>query len=367
LQDFLSNTKPIYDETPRMRWCHNKEYEVKGGYIIPKVNGDPIDYNPFDFYEKTTEKLYSESPHQVFSSIDLSNKRSIESFYYKYGPLGFYHKNIIKLVTYNPLFSKFRFPEGIPIAAVSREGLNMDVDWMLHTFDDLISKYRIPKNKFKDVNQDNIWLNLSGIEIEPCDPSESLNDFMEACNQFKWIMDLNSNLERANYTELRQLLKSTGTITGYNIDDANDKQISRTVSSLIFSSIYCELDKSVSPALDWDETGYRLSRNVTWNCDSLLTSMYLMLLLDITKSKFNTKCRKCGKWFTSVRSHGEYCSGSCKFTSNKENQKYNKELLKKDEVVSMLMEDKTISEICKTTGLRKKTIEKWKTELERNV
>jgi hypothetical protein len=357
-------TKPTYKETPKMNWFNKKPYNVKNGFIVPKDENIHSKYNPFDLYENETEKRYSKSPHQIFANLDISNNKNIEDFYYNFGPLGFYNRDVIKLVTYNPIFANFKFPEGLPIAAVSRTPISVDyADFELLPLDDLTEKYHIPKEKFIKANTEDILLQIP--DINSFDTWESIKDFKDAQKTFSWLMALNSNLERKSIEKLKELFVINNIDTGYEIKDASDKEILYTAANFIWFFINSELENKLSPLLVWDNVENKLSRSIVWRCESLLTSMYLMLLIDITKSKFNVKCSQCGNWFYAERSHGEYCSSNCKHSANKENSKYKTECLKKDKVLHLLKLGTSIIQISKSESIRKKTIEKWiKEEME---
>lgn len=385
--------KLTYEEIPKMRWRNNKAFKIHDGLIVPEEDGDYSTYEPFALYEKEEQK-YSGSPHQIFSNIDTSDNRSIESFYKDFGPLGFYDRDVIKLVQHIS-----RSSEGSQIVAKVRDSMNRSNNFKQLSLDDLKSKYHIANNKFENVTTKDVLPQAPTIkcidtsesikdffkhdhhdvdgdkeildpaiilheihDIDSFDTCEYLEDFKEAHEKFTWVMNLNSNLEHRNANKLKELLLSDNTYIEYDLQKANDERIFSEASKYISYNINIQLNETVSVALSMHDSQKKLSRNIVWRCKSLITAMWLMLLLDITKSKFNAKCPECGKWFYAERSHGIYCGTNhniCKYRANKRNQKYKAEFLKKDTVINLLRKEISIQEICKSEGIRKKTIQKW--------
>ncbi|MCB2291573.1 hypothetical protein LGK97_17770 [Clostridium sp. CS001] len=138
-----------------------------------------------------------------------------------------------------------------------------------------------------------------------------------------------------------------------------EEQILSEALKYINFYISTQLSETVSLAPAIGDAKNTLPRNIVWRCKSLIDAMWLMLLLDRTKSKFNVKCSHCGNWFYSERSHGLYCGTACKRSANTETQIYKAECLKKNSVMNLLSQGKSISEIGKLEKIRKKTIEKW--------
>ncbi|HEY5588535.1 MAG TPA: hypothetical protein VIK86_06220 [Candidatus Paceibacterota bacterium] len=369
LKNSDDDQKLTYEERPTMIWRNNKVYKIKDGFLVPEEKGEYSSYKPFDLYEsKSNDLRYSGSPHQIFADVDISDNESIEDFYCKFGPLGFYDRDVIKLITYNPTRSNFKFPSGLPIAAVLRNRVNSNSNSELLPLEDLKKKFHIPDEKFREKNINDVLFEIP--DINSFDTWESLKSFKEAHEEFNWIMNLNSNLENKNAENLKKLLLlSKYPLIEDDIKGATDEQIFRQAATYIYFSINIRLKETVSVSLSFAPTKdpkkdpiLNLSRDIVWRCKSLISAMWLMLLLDITKSKFNAKCAECGKWFYAKRSHGLYCGTNnniCKYRANKRNQKYKSESLKKDTVMNLLSQGSSKQAICKSEGIRKKTIEKW--------
>jgi len=340
------------------------------------------------------EFKYSGSPHQIFANIDVSDNESIEAFYKDFGPLGFYNRDVIALVQPNSKSSK-----GIPIVAIVRDSINRSNNFRLLSLEELKEKYHIANKKVKNITTDDVLFQMPSDEcidtsesikdffkddegddegddeilnpddilheipvIDSFNAWESLEDFKEAHGIFTWVMNLVINLEHKNVQKLKELIFSDNIHIAYDPKIPMEEHILSEASRHINFNISTQLNDTVSPTSSMDELGNNLSRDITWKCKSLITAMWLMLLLDITKSKYNSKCANCGKWFYAGRPHGLYCGNTCKYRANKRNQKYKAEHLKKDNVMKLLRQGTSIEKVIKLKGIRKKTIEKWMKE-----
>lgn len=337
------------EDYPKARLYRRQNYYIENGFVIPISESQKESYNPFNEYGKEG-KRYNKSPHHVFASIDINNKEEIEWFYYNYGPLGLYKKEIRCLANYDPSFSHiFKLPDDSPVVGVQR------FSSMLVPMNELVEEWHIPISKLPipDTNGDYIPVD----EVTPNDTWEKHDDFIDECLKFKWIMDLKEAYDKKEIERIKELLKSKP--LSYDIEQADAKRIMFSASSYIVYTINSEIEHMVTPLLNWDDNGYGISKNITWRCENLLSSLYMMILLDITRGAYTFKCPKCNKWFDAQRLETTYCSPSCQTSSKEERKRENIELKKKDEVLKLLSEGKSISEVSSLLKVRKKTINEW--------
>lgn len=302
----------------KMEWYKSGEdgrplYFIAKGYIRTLPDRNVVLYNPLELYKENPIDRHSDNLHHVFANINLLNNKAIAEFYNKYGPLGLYEREVFNIVSFPPHLSHL-YP--MPSKRVGESWIDSPiagVKWNsneLMPLRDLQKKYHISNDKLILPNPgDKI---LKTINITALDTWESLKEFKEMCKNFKALMALIVLLFKKE-TDIKNIKTILSDDLLINIADFNDKEVLHYASHYVRREIAMNIENRVSPSLEIDDTGYRLSNKIIWKCDSLLTCMYLMAYCDITRGANLKRCEreKCRKWFESSRKETEYCSVKC--------------------------------------------------------
>lgn len=286
-------------DTIKGRW-HRRKFYIDRGFIKPVPGWRVDDYNPFDFYRPGER----DNLHYIFASLDLGDEAAIEGFCSRFGLLGFFNRKILKIVSDNPSRAhRFNLPGNSPYAGVqktSRELMSMD---------ELIETFHIPEEKFpKPKEEDDVVIPNPRITV--LDTWESVKDFQEECTTFRWIMDLQDAISEKDIPKIRELFHNR---KYGEVDKDDDTSVLLSATVAVMWAVNGELENMVSPSLAFDDSSSGISKNITWRCDSLLTSLYMMIFLDITRGVLTKRCEfeKCRRYFEASGPEVKYCTPSC--------------------------------------------------------
>lgn len=292
----MSTTHP---DNLKSSWFKQKYY-IDGGYLKPAPGQTPTRYNPMSLYKpSTTDQRVTSSLHHLFANIDSSNESEIEKFYTTYGPLGLFEEDIVNLVAFSPdLEHIYPMPKESPIAGVQRFSNE------LMPISDLQRRYHIPEDKLPFAFKGESF--IPSTEVSSRDTWESLEDFRKELVKFRRIVNLRIALADKDIKQIKILFSDRKLQ-----DDLTDKELLLITSGQILWDINSAMENRVYPILDFDDVGYGISKSITWQCDSLLTALYAMVFLDISRGALMKRCGKCGVYFESMRPNTKYCSPSC--------------------------------------------------------
>ena len=333
-----------YPDELKIRW-YKQKYYLDQGFLKPIIGGRRDEYNPFDLYKQGNRAF--DSLHFKFADLNLKDDTAIESFYSRYGPLGFFNREILKVVSYNPsLTHLFKLPNSSPVAGVHRFSDE------LIPMDDLIDKFHIPTSKLPIPNENDVVMPIS--EISSFDTWESVDEFKRECASFKMIVDFRHAVAKQNYPLIRKILLENCSNPD-EIRSYDNGQLLANANFFIIAYVNTELDNMVSPCLDFDQSSLGISKNITWRCNSLLTALYMMLFVDITRGASTCRCsnEKCRRRFEPVKPGTKYCCPSCQTTAKTRRSR------KKSEVVSLWSQGKSPEEISNIINIDINQIKQW--------
>ncbi|MHB1406708.1 MAG: hypothetical protein ACYCV0_14105 [Desulfitobacteriaceae bacterium] len=287
-------------------WFRQKYY-IDGGYIKPFTGQTPQRYNPLDFYKPSTPGHRStDSLHHKFANLDLSKESEIEGFYTNYGPLGLFERDIINVVAFQPdLQNIYRMPDISPVAGVQRFSNE------LVPLDELINRYHIPEDKLPIPKPGDLVMPIT--EITALDTLERLEDFKAEVLRYRRTLDLRYSLADKDTGKLRDILvQDRHPSTRKNVLEMNETELLITASGLVLWEVNGAMENRVHPRLTFNSSGYEISKEITWDCDSLLTALYVMIFLDISRGALTRRCLKCNQYFEPEpsRPNTKYCSPS---------------------------------------------------------
>ncbi len=283
----------------RGTWYRQKYY-IEDGFIKP-YGGNIEAYNPFDFYKEGNREW--NNLHHAFARIDLENEQEIEGFCSKFGLLGLFNREISKVVSY-------RHGNDLYYAGVPRRSDE------LMPMDKLISKFHIDRERFsgpKETMDKDGYTLLQDNRITALDTWELVGDFKRECRRFKWIIDIQAAVADNDIFKIKELLKESDSPVYHDLAKETGKRVLLVANGVIMWHINQELENMVSPLLTFDDKSNRISKSVMWRCESLLTSLYTMLFLDITRGALTRRCKKadCGRFFEAANASVKYCDSSC--------------------------------------------------------
>jgi hypothetical protein len=302
------------------RW-YRKKYYIDDGFIKPVPGARVEPYNIFDFYLPGNRQR--DSIHQIFASVDLNDDKAITGFYTRFGPLGLYNREIIKIVAFPPnLRHIYRMPESSPVAGVQR-----DINELM-PMDMLMGKYHIPRDVFPIPIEGDLV--LPDKKVATLDTWEPVDKFREECIRFRWILELRNAIADKNIMEIKELLESSNNQLYRNaVKGKDDNGLLYIATGAVMWAVNGEMENRVTPLLMFDERD-GISKKISWRCDSLLTALYTMIFLDITRGVLTRRCEneKCTKFFEAGNPKVRFCSTSCQ--SAVKTQRYRDKKGKKD-------------------------------------
>lgn len=286
------------------RWYRQKYY-IDRGFIKPAPGWKVDDYNPFDFYRRGERER--DNLHHIFASLDVDDDAAIEGFCSRFGLLGLFNREILKVVSYSPVMAHlFKLPENSPYIGVQRF---LDV---LMPMDELMDTFHIPEEKFLLPKQDDLVMPDTRITV--LDTWESVKDFKRECITFRWIIDLQNAITDKDIPKIRELFRNSDSrVYQAAAGEHDDTRILLGATGAVMWAVNGELENMVSPLLTFDDASNGISKNITWRCDSLLTSLYMMIFLDITRGVLTKRCEfeKCRRYFEASGPEVKYCTPSC--------------------------------------------------------
>lgn len=286
----------------KANWYRQKYY-IDKGYLKPAPEAVVGEYNPFDFYR--TGNRIKDNLHHLFAGVDLSDEKEIVAFYSKYGPLGLYNRDILKIVAFPPYQSHlYPMPEKSPVAGVQR------FTGELIPLPEIVAKYNIPMGKLPVPPKGDLVISEARPTI--LDTWESVKDFKYECERFKWVMELQSFIPGKDLPSIRRLFEESSNEAFWKVAKEKDEtKILLTATGFVLWTINQELVYRAYPYLTFDESSTGISKDIFWQCESLLTAMYAMLLKDITRGVLSRKCEKCSQFFEAKNPDIKFCSISC--------------------------------------------------------
>ncbi len=301
------------------RW-YRKKYYIDDGFLKPVPGARVEPYNIFDFYFPGNRQR--DSIHQIFASLDLNDDKAITGFCTRFGLLGFYDREIIKILAFPPNQHNYQMPKSSPVAGVQR-----DIDELM-PMDMLIKKYHIPKDRLPIPGEGDLV--LPDKKVTTLDTCEPVDKFREECVRFRWILDLRNAIADKNIRNIRNILESSNNQLYRNaVARKDDDGLLYIATGAVMWAVNGEMENRVTPLLMFDERD-GISKNISWRCDSLLTALYTMIFLDITRGVLTKRCEneRCAKFFEAGNPKVRFCSTSCQ--SAAKTQRYRDKKGKKD-------------------------------------
>lgn len=295
--------------------CKKRHYYLEGGFIRPIKDSPPVDYNPFDFYINGDKD--KDSLHRQFANIDLSNEDEILGFYNKYGSLGLFqskYSNIVTLPDYE-----------IKNYNLSSVYITNKTSSSLVPIGDVINTYKIDEDIIPQIDENGDFKDKDGylvtFNVDACYTSEEIEEFKKFCNEFRIILDLKFALENKDYEDIKRLLVLYSKGCKDDIENNNEEKLLSSASTAIIITMIEYIEGMVNPLLQWNSQGTGISKDITWRCKTLLSSIYMMLFMDITSGNLTKKCKniKCkNKYFEANKSKktNVYCSDKCRISDN---------------------------------------------------
>lgn len=326
---------------------YRKKYYTDRGFLKPDPDSKAEHYNPFDFYNFSLDGRVADYLHHKFANLDLNDEAKIENFYSSYGPLGLFNREIAKIVTFTPNIIFTPISEKFFVAGVQRHSDDlMSTEEMSHLF-------HISEEKILDFKKGNFtdW----DVRLTALDTWESIKDLKKECLLFRWLLDLQDAIFEDNILRIRDLFKqSDNKVYQDRSEKSDDKGILLSASNTVIWMINAELQNMVSPLLSLN--GLKISKKVTWRCDSLLSSLYMMLFIDITRGVHTKRCthKKCGKYFESSTKENKYCTEACERKARQ--QRYRERI---ENATRLYHEGKTVKDIAKEVGTEESQVVKW--------
>lgn len=318
------------------------------GRLINLVPGSKEEYyNPFDFYREGNRNI--DNLHHVFASINTTDSDKIVAFFNSYGPLGIIGRDIMKITRPYKLNGK---QTGLLV-------VRHDSDELIPIME-FLEDYDIPVSTFgsKLINAHQI---PSLLEVSMFS-GESIDRFAFHHERFCWTLDMLtalflkdeesiSKLLNDSRPAITELIASTSVHQGEYTSTAEKHAVAM---GIIVTHINMELANRTSVKVSVDNAFRSISKEQEWSFDSLLTALYLMVMMDIKRGVISRSCEACGRYFETNRSDIQYCSSKCQSRINTR-----KHLHSKQQVIDMAFAGDTVEEIAIKTGREITQIESW--------
>ena len=332
------------------QWFKNKYFH--DGETISIVPGGQVEYyDPFSFYKEGNR--VKDNLHHIFASIDVSNHSKIVDFYNDYGPLGIIGRDIVKIMR-----------------SCSSEGKRTGILVVSHDSDELmpvrqfLEEYDVPIEEF--VNKYLKKKVIPSLREVSVYTGESIERFRYHHERFRWTLDMLTAVFLDNQDWIAKLLAdkrpsiaSLAALTGKKVYGSEAEQHAVAID-IVMNHINNELANRGSVKVSADK-GYRsVSKDLEWSFDSLLTVMYLMVVMDIQRGVVSRHCEACDGYFETNRADIKYCTPKCQSRMNTR-----KHLEEKRKVLEMAAAGESTKKIAAKTGKKAEQIKKWILEAER--
>jgi len=324
-----------------------RPYILDEEVIKPLPGGKEGYYNPLDFYQAGNRSR--DNLHHVFASIDTNDPEQVVSFYNNYGTLGIIGRDIVKIT--RPYKVK---GEKTGLLVVLR-----DSDELIPV-KEFMERYDVPIGTFGSqyINTKQI----PSIMDMASYAGESLDKFIYHHERLRWILDMLTALFIKDEDSVAMLLDDQKSSIRELIAAA-DIQLEETSSlterravviEIVVKHINTELANRTSVKLTSDTAKLSISRQLEWSFDSLLTALYMMVLMDIQRGVVSRSCEECGRYFETNRTDIQYCSTKCQ---SRANTRKHRDL--KQTITEMFEAGRAIEEIAEETGREASLVESW--------
>jgi len=324
-----------------------RPYIMDGEIIRPLPGGKEGYYDPFDFYNEGNRSR--DNLHHIFASIDTDDSKQMVSFYNNYGPLGIIGRDIMKIT--RPYIN---------------EGKQTGLLVVLHDSDDLIpvaefmETYDVPVGEFGSRYIDS--KQIPSILDVSLYAGESVEKFTYQQRRFRWILDMLTALFLKDEDKVSQLLKDQHPAIKELMASANpylqgkmsDTEKLASAMEIVVKHINAELANRTSVKVSSDTANLTISKQLEWSFDSLLTALYMMVLMDIQRGVISRSCEECGRYFETNRSDIQYCSTKCQSRTNTRKHRELRQLINE-----MFEAGRTAEEIAEKTGREVSLVESW--------
>ncbi|MBU3075622.1 CGNR zinc finger domain-containing protein [Clostridium estertheticum] len=271
--------------------------KIEDGIKIVKITTEPTElYNPFNSYTQDN----TTSLHIQFASIDVNDPKNILDFINKFGFLGLDIRN---------RFEKIELELGF---------LSMEL------FKYITGKENIIDNKESLIstakNMYNITIGSSDLLSHHSIHEESLDDISYEITRLKDLLTLIEKKDSSNPEQLYELIyNASDHFSRYLFERDNNEQkgnldiLKSTANDCIMDAINKEI-QHVSPLLVPNASSSG-SFDTKWNSNTLISTIYTMLYLDLIVGKRIKKCKNltCGKFFDvyGANTRKKFCTTKC--------------------------------------------------------
>lgn len=282
-----------------------QEYYVDEEYIRPLPGASLESYHPMAYYRHGNR--VSDNLHHMFASLDTNNIGQVIEYYNKFGSLGNIGRDIL---TISPAYKTNDINTGSLVVLRDSDVLIPAVEF--------VEKYDVPINIYlkKRMEAKELLNKLDLMKIA----GEPLKWFQEQQTKFRLVLDTLNALNQNDIDKIdrlgNELLKEQKSDSAYS-----DMSIplNTRITKLVIKIINNELANKAYPQLATtvDMNGKtEIMNKFNWECDSLLSYLYMMVVMDIERGVISSRCDECSIYFETNRKDQIYCSTKCQSRAN---------------------------------------------------